>query len=223
MTTKSMDMAADTPSEPMDKPSTAAPAILSIPVIPAVPAQSTLAVPPALASAPITLTTITAAITPTPPKARQKNLVTLTLIGSDGKPFAGASVKASVAMTSMDMGTTHPAFRDLSDGRYQGTVSFSIPSPWRVTVIVTPPNGAPITKTLDYSVTRQRWELLTGSERLRGYGRLASRNTESLDIYKARGEESDSFQFPALPHRRYRRRFGVRLGKRLCVVGNTGR
>jgi hypothetical protein len=117
MTMKNMDMAANGPSEPRDKPST--PPTPSAPLAPTVPAQSTPAVPQALASAPITLTTMTAAIVPTPTKARQKNLVTLTLIGSDGKPFAGADVKASAAMTSMDMGTTHPAFRELGDDRYR--------------------------------------------------------------------------------------------------------
>lgn len=61
---------------------------------------------------------ITAAIAPSPPKAGQPNTLTLTVKDADGKPLSGAAVTASVAMTSMDMGTSHPAFKDLGGGRY---------------------------------------------------------------------------------------------------------
>jgi len=98
---------------------------------------------------------VTAAIAPDPPQARRKNVLTLTVTGSDGKPLVGATVKASVAMTSMDMGTSHPAFQDKGDGRYQGQVTFSMAGPWRVTLTVSPPSGGPpMTKTLDYRVGR---------------------------------------------------------------------
>jgi len=98
---------------------------------------------------------VTAAIAPDPPKAGQENVLTLTVLGPDGKPLAGATVQASVAMTSMDMGTSHPAFNDLGGGRYRGAVAFSMPGPWRVEVTVTPPGGGtPMTKALDYAVTR---------------------------------------------------------------------
>ena len=99
--------------------------------------------------------TVTAAIAPDPPKASQKNRLTMTLMGADGKPLVGATIKANVAMTSMDMGTSHPAFQDLGDGHYQGNVSFSMPGPWRVTASISPPGGgASVTKTVDYNVGR---------------------------------------------------------------------
>ena len=96
---------------------------------------------------------VTAMIAPDPPKAREPNMLTLTVTGADGKPLAGATVNSSVAMTSMDMGTSHPDFKDLGDGRYQGSVIFSMAGPWRVSLTILPPNGgAAVTKTLDYNV-----------------------------------------------------------------------
>ncbi len=110
--------------------------------------------PPAAAPAPpATVSIITAAIAPSPPKAGHGNVLTLTVTGAGGKPLLGASVKAFVAMTLMDMGTWHPAFKEVSAGRYQASVSFAMPGPWRVTIKVTPPGGgAAVTKTLDYQV-----------------------------------------------------------------------
>ncbi len=69
--------------------------------------------------------------------------------------MTGAKVEADAQMTSMDMGTTPPAFREPDGGRYQGAVAFSMPGSWRVTLHITPPDGGPVvTKTLDYAVRR---------------------------------------------------------------------
>ena len=104
-------------------------------------------------AAPVTVSAVTATIAPYPLKAQQANTLTLTVTGSDGKPLSGASIKASVAMLSMDMGTSHPAFKDIGGGRYQAAVSFAMPGPWQVTVKVTPPGGgAAVSKALNYSV-----------------------------------------------------------------------
>lgn len=101
----------------------------------------------------VEIKSITAEILPSPPKARGKNVLTITLTGSDGKPLTGATVKASVAMTSMDMGTEHPAFKDIGSGRYQGQAPFSMAGPWRITIKATPPGGGKtMTKNLDYQV-----------------------------------------------------------------------
>ena len=105
---------------------------------------------PASADAPET----TAVISPDPPRAQQPNLLTLTISGSDGKPLAGATVKAAVAMTSMDMGTTYPAIHELGSGKYQGSITFAMAGAWRVSVTVTAPGEKPQTKTLEYTVSR---------------------------------------------------------------------
>lgn len=142
---KSMDMGkmeTPMPAMTMDKPSA------PIPALPAV-TPSVVKAP-----VPVTLRDISTAISPNPPKARLKNVVTITMTGSDGKPVLGAAIQASVAMTSMDMGTSHPTFTDLGNGHYSATLSFSMPGPWRVTLIATPPNSdTSVTQTLDYDVS----------------------------------------------------------------------
>jgi len=151
----------------MDKPSTPAPSTMPgmdmpapLPAPSPTPPQASAAPTPPVASpvappAAVTVGEVTATIAPDPPKARRKNALMLTVTGSDGKPLIGATVKSAAAMTSMDMGTSHPAFTDLGDGRYQGQVTFSMAGPWRVTIAITPPGGgASVAKTLDYSVGR---------------------------------------------------------------------
>ena len=152
MAMKDMDTAAP-PTSAASAPTTPAPAMpgmaMDNPNIPK-PTPEAGGTPRAL-----TVSSVTAVIAPAPPKAQRASPLTLTVMGSDGKPLVGATVTASVAMTSMDMGTSHPAVKDLGDGRYQGQVEFSMAGPWRVTVTVTPPGGgAPVTKALDYAVSR---------------------------------------------------------------------
>ena len=97
---------------------------------------------------------MTAVLSPDPPKAQQNNRLTLTLAGPDGKPLTGAKVEASVAMTSMDMGTTTPAIQEIGGGKYQGSIVFAMAGPWRITATVTAPGGKPAIKTWDYAVSR---------------------------------------------------------------------
>jgi len=150
MDMKGMDMSA--PAAPPGPAAPPAPAPMPVPAAPA-PASSMPGIEMPTAS--ITVSKITAAIAPDPPQARRGNVLTLTVIGSDGKPLSGATVQASVAMTSMDMGTSHPAFQDIGGGRYQGTVTFAMSGPWRVAVRVTPPGGEPAPiKVLVYGVGR---------------------------------------------------------------------
>ncbi|MBV9851485.1 MAG: FixH family protein, partial [Armatimonadetes bacterium] len=127
-------------SPPSPTPQTPAPAAPPQPQpTPTAPAPS--AAPAPTPPAPVTVGRVVTAISPNPPRTGRRNILTLTVTGSDGKPLAGAAVKAAVAMTSMDMGTSRPAFQDMGDGRYQGDVTFSMPGPWRVTLTVAPPGG----------------------------------------------------------------------------------
>lgn len=76
----------------------------------------------------------------------------LTFRGSRVRFGAALQVHPS-AMTSMDMGTTFPVFRDIGGGKYQGSAEFAMAGPWRVSVSVTAPGEKPVTKDLDYVVT----------------------------------------------------------------------
>ncbi len=80
------------------------------------------------------------------------NTLTLKVTTAAGAPVAGAKVASTVAMTSMDMGTTHPPIKEVGNGQYRGTVAFSMSGPWRVTVKVTPPGGGqPQKATFDFN------------------------------------------------------------------------
>lgn len=94
---------------------------------------------------------IAAALTPNPPQVGSPNTLTVTVTDAAGKPVAGAKVTSSVAMTTMDMGTTHPAFKDMGGGKYEGKVGFSMAGPWRVSVKVTPPGQKPQAKAFDFT------------------------------------------------------------------------
>ena len=96
-----------------------------------------------------TTANITAATTSTP-KAGD-NPLTISITDAQGKPIAGATITASVVMTSMDMGTSHPAVTEKGGGHYAATVNFSMAGPWRVEVKVTAPGRKPQTKAFDFS------------------------------------------------------------------------
>ena len=97
-------------------------------------------------SAPMKIAATTAAA----PRAGD-NPLTISITDADGKPVAGASITTSVAMTSMDMGTTHPSVTEKGGGQYAATVNFSMAGPWRVQVKVTAPGRKPQTKAFDFS------------------------------------------------------------------------
>ncbi len=98
------------------------------------------------ASAPVQITATTASA----PKAGD-NTLTISLTGAQGKPVNGATITTSVAMTSMDMGTTHPAVTETGDGRYTTTATFSMAGAWRVKIKVTQPGQKPQTKAFDFA------------------------------------------------------------------------
>lgn len=98
------------------------------------------------ASAPVKITATMAST----PKAGD-NSVTLGITDAQGKPVTGATITMSVAMTSMDMGTTHPAVTEKGAGQYATVANFSMAGPWRVKVKVTAPGQKPQTKAFDFS------------------------------------------------------------------------
>jgi hypothetical protein len=95
------------------------------------------AAPPGIALKTDETLVATAVIAPNPPAVGGGNVITVTVADSAGKAVAGASVTSTVAMTTMDMGTTHPTFQDIGNGRYRGKVGFSMAGPWRVSLHVT--------------------------------------------------------------------------------------
>jgi len=99
---------------------------------------------PTLASAPPAV-----AATINAPKAGD-NALQITVADAQGKPVAGAKITTTVAMTSMDMGTTHPAVKEMGDGKYVATVNFGMAGPWRVKVKATLPGQAPVVKAFDF-------------------------------------------------------------------------
>ena len=97
--------------------------------------------------------TVTASLSPNPPTARANQSLTITLSEPDGKPVTGAKIQVDVAMTSMDMGTAHPAIEETGSGRYLGSVAFAMRGHWRITLRITPPGGGTmVVKTVDYNV-----------------------------------------------------------------------
>ena len=84
------------------------------------------------------------------PKAGD-NPLTISITDAEGKPVTGAAISTSVAMTSMDMGTTYPAVTEKGVGQYASTVNFSMAGPWRVKVKVTAPGQKPQIKAFDFT------------------------------------------------------------------------
>ena len=105
-----------------------------------------MAMPAAPRTTPLKITASIAA-----PKSGD-NAVTITVADAAGVPVTGATITASVAMTSMDMGTTHPPVKEIGGGKYHATATFSMAGPWRVTVKVTPSGGgAPQKAAFDFT------------------------------------------------------------------------
>lgn len=94
---------------------------------------------------------VVATVSPNPPVVGDSTL-RLTLTNARGKPLAGAKLAASLAMTSMNMGTTRPALKEGPPGQYTTTLPFSMAGPWRVTLTVTPADGPPFTRSFDFNV-----------------------------------------------------------------------
>lgn len=78
------------------------------------------------------------------------NNVSITISTPDGKAVIGAKITTAVAMTNMDMGTTHPGVKELGKGKYALKANFSMNGPWRLTLIVSASGMQPTTYTFDF-------------------------------------------------------------------------
>jgi len=78
------------------------------------------------------------------------NMLMIHVVGADGKPVTGAKITLSVAMTNMDMGTTHPKASDKGNGDYEASVAFSMAGPWRVSAKVEVAGQKTVTKNFDF-------------------------------------------------------------------------
>ena len=104
-------------------------------------------------SQPVAPTTSMLKITAAMPSSSKAgdNALNITVMDSDGKPITGATITTSVAMTSMDMGTTHPSVTEKGAGQYATTVNLSMAGPWRVKLKVMLPGQKPQNKAFDFT------------------------------------------------------------------------
>jgi hypothetical protein len=110
---------------------------------------------PASANLPVTVTPM-----PNPPIVGD-NTLDILVTDTGGKPVTGLKLTATVEMTSMDMGTTHPKVTEGKNGHYSVTVNFSMKGPWRVTLASETPQNkqAPaVHAALDFNAgSAQKW------------------------------------------------------------------
>ena len=148
-------MPAPTPEEArMASATTTAPASLE-PAVPPAASQVLSPVsappPPATPSSAGGPLTVQASLTPSTASVANGNVMTVTVTDAAGKPVTNATITSTVVMTTMDMGTTHPAFKSIGGGKYQGKVGFGMSGPWRVTLHVTAPGQKPLTKAVVFN------------------------------------------------------------------------
>ncbi|MHB8636215.1 MAG: FixH family protein [Fimbriimonadaceae bacterium] len=99
-------------------------------------------------------------VNPNPPVVG-RNVLVLTLTDATGQPLNGVRLTTTVAMTTMDMGTTHPAVKVLGKGNYQTTVAFVMAGPWRVTLTGSGPGGN-FKRSFDFQPgSKKRWVMST--------------------------------------------------------------
>ncbi len=101
------------------------------------------------------------------PPAVGDNMLDVLVTDAGGKPVPGLKLMATVAMTSMDMGTERPKAVEGKDGHYSVPVNFSMKGPWRVTLM----NDGKADKknavqsTLDFSVDgKTKWKMPTAQD-----------------------------------------------------------
>ena len=88
------------------------------------------------------------------------NILDVLVTDSSGKPMAGLKLSATVAMTSMDMGTTRPKVAEGKDGHYTTVINFSMKGPWRVVLMndAKSDKAKTVRSTLDFNVDgKTKW------------------------------------------------------------------
>jgi hypothetical protein len=107
---------------------------------------------------------LSATITPNPPVVGH-NALDITATDASGKPMTGLKLAASVAMTTMDMGTEHPKVVAGPDGHYTTVVNFSMKGPWQV-VLTGSASGSKtraVRNAMDFNVgSNQKWGQTAG-------------------------------------------------------------
>lgn len=83
------------------------------------------------------------------PPVAGENLLDIFVTGPDGQPITGLKFKTALAMTLMDMGTEHPAVKEIGKGHYRAAILFSMEGPWRVNLRANSEAGM-IAKSLDF-------------------------------------------------------------------------
>jgi len=84
------------------------------------------------------------------PAAVGDNALQISVTDVKGAAIKDAKVTVSVAMNSMDMGTTHPKVTSKGDGTYSAAVNFSMAGAWGVAVRVEAPGHKTLTKSFDF-------------------------------------------------------------------------
>lgn len=80
------------------------------------------------------------------------NTLSFMMMDGSGKPLTGVDVTATVAMISMDMGTSHDKAVGDKRGQYSVPVTFAMQGPWRVTLNAKLPGGKQVTQSFDFDV-----------------------------------------------------------------------
>src|SRR6266852_6228211 len=110
---------------------------------------------------------LTVTVTPNPPIVGD-NTLDIAVTDASGKPVTGLRLTASVAMTSMDMGTEHPRVVEEPNGHYTTVVNFSMKGPWRVMLTGSAPAkkaSGPVRAALDFNVgSTEKWGQATGGK-----------------------------------------------------------
>lgn len=80
---------------------------------------------------------MTLAFSPDPPVADKETAIRVRLTDDAGLAVAGAQVKASLVMTTMDMGKNELTLTDQGGGTYQASAKFTMSGPWNAVVAAT--------------------------------------------------------------------------------------